>query len=170
MPKKFQMPALIAAALALSLALSGCTVTRASGQAGTAAPSATEAAAQGAGALAIPVADLSDGAAHFYSQKEDGIDVEVVAARLPDGSIRTAFNACQVCYDSGKGYYKQEGGQLVCQNCGNRFALDQVGLSAGGCNPTPIGEGYRASDGTTITISQDVLKQGEALFARRING
>jgi uncharacterized membrane protein len=192
MLKKFQMLILIAAAITLSLVLSGCAVTRASGQAGTAAqtateaavptataapaatntavPAATEAAAQSAGALTIPVTELSDGAAHFYSQKADGINVEVVAVKLPDGSIRTAFNACQVCYDSGKGYYKQVGDKLVCQNCGNSFTLDQVGLSAGGCNPAPIGEAYRTSDGATITISQDVLKQGEALFARRING
>lgn len=29
--------------------------------------------------------------------------------------IRTAFNTCQVCYSSGKGYYVQSGNVLVCQ-------------------------------------------------------
>jgi uncharacterized membrane protein len=91
----------------------------------------------------------------------------VVAVKLADGSIRTAFNACQVCYDSGRGYFKQEGNELVCQNCGNRYTMDQVGLNAGGCNPAPIGEEYRTSDGKTITISQDVLNAGRVLFENR---
>ena len=45
--------------------------------------------------------------------------MEIVAVKALDGSIRTAFNTCQVCYNSGRGYYQQEGNELVCQNCGN---------------------------------------------------
>jgi len=188
MLKNLRLPLILAVVLMISLVLTGCTVSRASDQAaqpaGTAAASApaeatsapTESAAapipaeskapESAGALTIPIAEL-DGDAHFYSADEDGVQVEVIALKLADGSIRTAFNACQVCFDSGRGYYVQEGDQLVCQNCGNRFTMDQVGLSSGGCNPVPIGEADRSSDGTTITISQDVLKKGEPLFQNR---
>ena len=62
-----------------------------------------------------------------------------------------AFNTCQVCYDSGRGYYVQEGDVLVCQNCGNRFSAEQVELIKGGCNPVPIDSENKTDDGTTIT-------------------
>ncbi|MDR2445448.1 MAG: DUF2318 domain-containing protein [Spirochaetaceae bacterium] len=72
-----------------------------------------------------------------------GTRLEVLAVKAPDGTVRTAFNTCQVCYASGRGFYKQQGTVLVCQNCGNRFRMSQVGLRSGGCNPVPIGGAYR---------------------------
>ncbi len=68
------------------------------------------------GDLIIQISDISKKAT-FYPVEVDGTKLEVIAVEAPDGSIRTAFNTCQVCYDSGKGYYKQEGDVLVCQNC-----------------------------------------------------
>lgn len=91
--------------------------------------------------------------------------MEVVALKASDGTIKTAFNTCQVCFDSGRGYYKQEGDVLVCQNCGNRFQADQVEQVKGGCNPVPIMKENKTDDGTNITISQDFLKQNKDLFA-----
>ena len=123
-------------------------------------------ASNSAGDLAIPIAEL-DGNAHFFTADVEGVLVEVVAVKLADGSIRTAFNACQVCFDSGRGYFKQEGNELVCQNCGNRYTMDQVGLKAGGCNPAPIREADLISDGTTLTIPLDVLKEGKVLAQYR---
>ena len=40
--------------------------------------------------------------------------LEVLAVKAPDGTIRTAFNTCQVCYGSGRGLYRQhfEAGSL----------------------------------------------------------
>ena len=64
--------------------------------------------------LTIPVSDLTESAA-FYPVNVDGTEMEVIAMKTSDGTIRTAFNTCQVCYDSGNGYYKQEGDKLVCQ-------------------------------------------------------
>jgi uncharacterized membrane protein len=72
--------------------------------------------------------------------------MEVLAVKAPDGTIRTAFNTCQVCFGSGRGYYKQEGKTLVCQNCGNRFSLDDVEKVRGGCNPVPILENEKQED------------------------
>ena len=82
--------------------------------------------------LAIPIADLSQ-TASFYKADLDGTEVELVALKDSKGNLRTAFNACQVCYSSGRGYYRQEGEYLVCQNCGNSFTIDQVGIASGGC-------------------------------------
>jgi len=115
------------------------------------------------GDLIIPVADVTENAS-FYGYEIDGKKLEVIAIKASDGSIRTAFNTCQVCYDSGRGYYKQEGDNLVCQNCGNRFTANDVQVSKGGCNPVPIFSEDKAEDNTNITISKDFLTQTKGIF------
>jgi uncharacterized membrane protein len=114
--------------------------------------------------LVIPVAEVTDQAS-FYPLNVGGEDMEVLAVKASDGTIRTAFNTCQVCYDSGKGYYKWENGLLVCQNCGNQFGPDQVEVEVGGCNPVPIFDEAKTVDATTITIPLSYLQQQQALFA-----
>lgn len=109
------------------------------------------------GYLAIPIADLSQ-TASFYKADLDGTEIELVALKDSKGNLRTAFNACQFCYSSGKGYYVQDGNYLVCQNCGNSFTIDQVGIASGGCNPWPILDSDRTVTDDEIQISYDVLK------------
>lgn len=102
--------------------------------------------------------------AKFYPYKAGKTNMEVLAVKASDGTIRTAFNTCQVCYDSGRGYYKQQGDEFVCQNCGNRFQLDQVEKIKGGCNPVPIMEENKTDDGTNIVISQAFMEENKGLF------
>jgi uncharacterized membrane protein len=113
--------------------------------------------------IVIPVKDITE-TPSFYPAKIDGINLEVIAVKASDGTIRTAFNTCQVCYSSGKGYYKVEDNQLVCQNCGNRFGMDEVEVTKGGCNPVPITDEYKAVNDDTITISKDFLTQATVIF------
>ncbi len=101
----------------------------------------------------------------FIPYRSGDTDMEVIAIRASDGTVRTAFNTCQVCFDSGYGYYEQEGDVLVCQNCGNRFGVDQVEVTKGGCNPVPIFEDQKTETDDTITISDDVLAQYKTLFS-----
>lgn len=115
------------------------------------------------GDLVIPVSEISDKAS-FYPVSADGTKMEVLAVKAPDGTIRTAFNTCQICYGSGKGYYKQEGDVLVCQNCGNRFSMDRVEVEAGGCNPWPIFDKNKTVTDESITIPSDFLKESEQIF------
>ena len=119
---------------------------------------------QAATDLVIPVADISDKVT-FYPVEADGTKMEVLAVKAPDGTIRTAFNTCQVCYDSGRGYYKQDGTELVCQNCGNRFPMSRVEVEAGGCNPWPIFDQNKTVTDESITISSDFLKESRQIFA-----
>ena len=49
-----------------------------------------------AGDLVIPVNEISN-TASFYPVTADGTKMEVLAVKAPDGTIRTAFNTCQVC-------------------------------------------------------------------------
>ena len=113
--------------------------------------------------LVIKTDDLSEDAA-FYPIEVDGTEMEVIAVKDAEGTIRTAFNTCQICYDSGNGYYKQEGDELVCQNCGNSFTMDQVGETAGGCNPYPILDDDKTVTKAEIEISYDFLKESSDIF------
>ncbi|MDR0721663.1 MAG: DUF2318 domain-containing protein [Treponema sp.] len=115
--------------------------------------------------LVIQTAEISENAL-FYPVDIEGTRLEVLVVKAPDGTIRTAFNTCQVCYASGRGFYKQQGSVLVCQNCGNRFRMSQVGLRAGGCNPVPIFPANKQVTDRTITISKEFLKEAKGIFAR----
>lgn len=115
-------------------------------------------------AIEIKKADITS-EAKFYPYEADGIKMEVLALKAPDGTIRTAFNTCQVCYTSGKGYYVQKGEELVCQNCGNRFSASKVGITKGGCNPVPIPGASKAEDETTIKIDKSFLDNNKAYFS-----
>lgn len=115
--------------------------------------------------IVIPKSEITE-IAKFYPAVVDGTKMEILAVKAPDGTIRTAMNTCQVCYDSGRGYYKQEGNELVCQNCRNRFKISQVEKIKGGCNPVPILEENKTDDGTNITISGNYLEQNKDLFSK----
>ena len=177
-PKKSKKPAVYLsgiAALAVVI-LAVVLATQSSAQPGTAAvktnaPATNAAAAasteapvpQGSG-LVIQIKDITE-TATFYPAQVDGVKMEVLAVKAPDGTIRTAFNTCQVCYDSGRGYYVQEGDVLVCQNCGNRFRTSDVEKVRGGCNPVPILEEEKIVDENTITIPAELMQKAKVLFA-----
>lgn len=114
--------------------------------------------------LVIPTADITTDA-YFYPIEVDGTNMEVIAVKDSAGNIRTAFNTCQICYGSGRGYYVQSGNFLVCQNCGNRFSMDQVEIESGGCNPWPIFDKNKTVSADEISISYDFLAESERIFA-----
>lgn len=115
------------------------------------------------GDMVIPISDITDKAS-FYSYEELDSNMEVIAVKASDGTIRTAFNTCQVCYSSGKGYYVQEGDKLICQNCGNTFGMDDVEVTKGGCNPVPIYDDQTKVNQDTITITKEFLEEAEVIF------
>jgi hypothetical protein len=129
------------------------------------------AAAQGSGAksaadfgIVIKKKDITS-TATFIPHKANGLDMEIIAVKASDGTIRTALNTCQACYRSGRGYYKQIGDVFVCQNCGNRFKVDQVEKIKGGCNPVPILQGDKTDSGDSIGISKAYLESVANYFA-----
>ncbi len=113
--------------------------------------------------LIIPIKDIST-TATFYPVEIDGTKLEVLAIKASDGTIRTAFNTCQICYSSGRGYYEQQGNMLVCQNCGNRFNSDDVEITRGGCNPVPIFSEDKTVDSENITISKEFFGKSKNIF------
>jgi hypothetical protein len=104
--------------------------------------------------------------AKFYPYKADGVYMEIIAVKASDGTIRTAFNTCQVCFDSGRGFYTQQGDELICNNCGNRFKIDKVEKIKYGCNPIPITKENKLDDGKYITISKAFLVKYKEYFAK----
>ncbi len=95
--------------------------------------------------------------------------VQLVSSTLSAGSypkitvqqgipVKWTIDAPQVCYDSGRGYYVQDGDVLVCQNCGNRFKMSQVSVEKSGCNPVGLSDDMRTETDEAITIPLDLAQ------------
>lgn len=106
MSSKVRYLFVIAIVLATVLILGACSSTAAA----TSKPSA--AAAEGTD-ITITKSEITEKAS-FLPFEADGVKMEVIAVKAPDGTIRTAFNTCQVCFDSGRGYYVQQSDRLIC--------------------------------------------------------
>ena len=113
--------------------------------------------------LVIPISEVSE-TAEFFPVTVDGTKMEVIAVTAPDGTIRTAFNTCQVCNGSPLAYFVQRGNTLECQACRNRFPMIRVGVDAGGCNPVPIFDEDRTVTAESITVSYEFLQANANRF------
>jgi uncharacterized membrane protein len=114
-----------------------------------------------AGVVSLPLEDISDGIAHYYSFDPGyGDKVNFFVLRSSDGVIRAAFDACDVCYREKKGY-RQEGDFMVCNNCGQRFPSAQINVLRGGCNPAPI---ERNIEGQHLLIKASDIESGRTYF------
>jgi len=114
-------------------------------------------------AVTIDAQPLADGQARFFTVQlpaAKAVNFFVVKDSL--GVLRAAADACEVCYQQKKGFH-QEGAEIVCNNCGNRYPLEKIATEKGGCNPGPISPALQAAGGT-ITISQAELEQVAQLF------
>ena len=113
------------------------------------------------GTFTLPAAKLADGKAHFYKLEDGGKEIAFFVVKSADGSIKAAFDACDACYKSKKGY-EQQGDKMNCKNCNQKFAIGRLGPNAtGGCNP-----GYlpHQLNGGTISIKASDLKGGARYF------
>ena len=116
--------------------------------------------AAGGADVTIPVADLADGQAKYYSYNAGGVDVKYFVMKSSDGEYRAAFDACDVCYANKKGY-TQQGGVMVCNNCGQQFDSTQINELRGGCNPSPV---ERSVDGQNLVLKTADLQAGVKYF------
>ncbi len=108
----------------------------------------------------FPVSLFEDGKARHYQHAADGFTIKFFVLKSSDGIIRAAFDACDVCWRAGKGYY-QEGDHMVCRNCGRRFASMLVNEVKGGCNPAPLNR--KVENGNVIIQVKDIL-EGKQFF------
>ena len=113
-----------------------------------------------AGIITHQEADVTAKARYFTYETPDGIAVRYFLLKSSDGTVRAAFDACDVCWRSGLGY-QQDGDFMVCRNCGRRFASLQIMEERGGCNPSPLPRVVK--DGRILIQVKDVL-DGRRLF------
>lgn len=112
--------------------------------------------------VTFPVERFRDGKARHYQYKtNDGITIKYFIIKSSDGVIRAAFDACDVCWPAGKGYY-QQGDFMVCRNCGRRFASVLVNEVKGGCNPAPLPR--HVVDGRLVIKVKDIVEEGRKYF------
>lgn len=111
--------------------------------------------------VSFPVQAFSDGQAKYFQYPAgNGVTVRFFILRSSDGIIRAAYDACDVCWREGKGYY-QDGDFMVCRNCGQRFASVKVNEIKGGCNPAPLD---RTLVGSKLVIKIADIMQGVQYF------
>jgi uncharacterized membrane protein len=77
--------------------------------------------------------------------------------------VRTAFDACEVCYNANKGY-SQVGSDMICNNCGLSFKIDGLGTSnkGSGCWPAYLPNEVK---GDNVVIKKSDLEAGAYLFS-----
>ncbi len=110
--------------------------------------------------VTYPVAMFADGKARHFDFKDGALTIRYFVIKSADGVLRAAFDACDVCWPAGKGYY-QEGDVMVCRNCGRKFASNRVNEVKGGCNPAPLN---RRVEGDMLVIEADDIRAGKGYF------
>ncbi len=111
--------------------------------------------AAGQTAVAFPLDLFEDGKARHFEHRDGNFTIRYFILKSSDGILRAAFDACDVCWPAGKGYY-QEGDFMVCRNCGRRFASVRVNEVKGGCNPAPLNRSVQ--NGQLVIQVKDILE------------
>jgi uncharacterized membrane protein len=110
--------------------------------------------------IKYPLSMFDNGRAAYFQYKNDSINIRYFILKSSDGVIRAAFDACDVCWPSGKGYY-QDGNDMVCANCGQRFSSVLINEVKGGCNPEPLA---RKVSGDNLIIRVEDILYGKKYF------
>lgn len=114
------------------------------------------------GQITIKKSQLSKDAT-YINYKAGDITVQLIAVIADDNTYRLSFNTCQNCNPSPKAFFAQKGKNLVCQNCGNLFTMNDVGAASYGCNPAMIS--YTQTDSELI-VSTEILEKVAPAFKR----
>jgi uncharacterized membrane protein len=126
-------------------------------------PAEPEVAAAGSSAttkVTYPVQQFDGGQAQFFEHRSGNLTVRYFILKSSDGVLRAAFDACDVCWPSGRGY-EQQGDEMICRNCDQRFASVLVNDVSGGCNPAPL---IRSVQGDQLVITVQDIEQGRRYF------
>lgn len=107
------------------------------------------------GVVAFPADSFDDKVQYF---EYDGIRFFILKSN--DGTIRAAFDACDVCFRSRRGY-NQVGDYMQCNNCGQTFPEDKINVVLGGCNPSPL---KREIVGQNLVINVADIQEGKRFF------
>jgi len=115
------------------------------------------------GEVKLTASIFNDNQARFYNiLMPSGKTIYFFVLKDKNGIYRAAANACQVCFKTYKGF-RQEGDEIVCNNCGNRYPIEKIATEKGGCNPAPINPNLEIKNDKVI-IKETDLKEVEGLF------
>lgn len=112
--------------------------------------------------ITISRESIDDGKIHHFSSSVEGVTVKYFVM-IKDDKVHSAFDACDVCYRAKKGYI-QEGDYAKCLNCGQKFAISELGSrnrNGGGCWPGHLPHNV---DGNNILIEISDLRKGMYYF------
>ena len=113
------------------------------------------------GEVSIPLAKVNDGKARFYKLSDGGKEIAFFVVKAPNGTLKTAFDACDVCYRDKKGYF-QDGAFMVCKQCNKKFDVNRIGEGpGGGCNPSFLPS---RQAGGNVVISVADIRTGSRFF------
>jgi uncharacterized membrane protein len=113
------------------------------------------------GEIRIPVSGVNDGKVHLFTYKKAGKRINFFVRTDGRGELSTFFDACFTCHKFKKGY-RQEGIDIVCNECGMKFRLaDEQWDNKDGCSPivlkSIIADGH-------IIIKTEHIEKGAKLF------
>jgi len=113
------------------------------------------------GEVHIPVSQVSDGNAHFYTFKQGHKNINFFARIDASGQLLTHFDACYSCFKYKEGYV-QKNREVVCLACRIGFDLDvEVWDWVGPCVPVTLNSQLAGGD---LVISVSRLEKGARLF------
>lgn len=113
--------------------------------------------------ITISLDDLTRKGKYFSHTSGNAVEIKFFGLLDTSGQPHVAFDACDVCYRSKKGYAIQ-GDMAVCRNCGNRYPVQAIGTEnrSGGCWPSylPI-----KVTGNEIMIKIEDIETHEFMFS-----
>jgi uncharacterized membrane protein len=112
------------------------------------------------GVVRIPLNQIGTEARFFTYNSNGGKQVRFFALKSSDGIYRAAADSCDVCYREKKGY-QQDGDDMVCRKCNQRFPSNAVNEVSGGCNPNGL---PRKIEGDSLVIATADLEARSIYF------
>ncbi len=113
------------------------------------------------GEIRLPVDEFRDGKVHFFTHKKNGKRINYFVRTDGKGQLSAYFDACYTCYKKKKGY-REEGADLVCNECNLKFRLaEERWDTSHGCCPISL---MSRIEGNDLVIRADDIEKGEKLF------
>ncbi|TAL22246.1 MAG: DUF2318 domain-containing protein [Nitrospirae bacterium] len=110
--------------------------------------------------ISIPVSEVKDGKVHFFTYKKSGKRINFFIRTDGAGKLSAFFDACYICYKKKKGY-REEGADLICNECKLKFRIADEVWENKDCSPILLKS--KTGDGNLIIKTEDIEK-GIKLF------
>lgn len=111
--------------------------------------------------IVIPLTEVNDGKAHFYTYRKSGKHINFFIRTDGKGTVSSYYDACFTCYKKKKGYH-QEGSDIICNECNMKFGLaEEKWEEKDGCNPIYL---KSIIEDSNLVIDAAVIEKGAKLF------